>query len=207
MLHPLFHSLTGHSEYCWEPNWDCDPDWITVSSEFMVSSLEGIPERIGGFIHNPINNQCADGVKSNTYFLHVRTHKMVPGDSIRSASCRCIWWICRSWEDKTKGRRFKPGRGETGRCRGRRTLSPLGETAARCASDNTGSRLRRHTWMAPPTRPRVSHSDRAWTCSHGYSHKRREPGFLHSLPVFELPGVASAIPAVVIVGTSVTLSA
>lgn len=46
VLHPLFHSLTGHSEYCWEPNWDCDPDWITVSSEFMVSSLEGIPERI-----------------------------------------------------------------------------------------------------------------------------------------------------------------
>lgn len=44
-LPPLFHSLTGHSEY-WEPRWDCELDCITVSNELMVSSVDGIPERI-----------------------------------------------------------------------------------------------------------------------------------------------------------------
>lgn len=37
---PLFHS--GHSGYCWEPSWDWELDWIAVSSELMVSSVEGI---------------------------------------------------------------------------------------------------------------------------------------------------------------------
>lgn len=43
---PLFHSETGHSEYCWEPNWDCELDCIAVRNELMVSSVEGIPEMI-----------------------------------------------------------------------------------------------------------------------------------------------------------------
>lgn len=55
VLHPLFQSPTGHSGYCWEPNWDWDPDWITVSSEFMVSSVEGIPERTRVFNSQPDN--------------------------------------------------------------------------------------------------------------------------------------------------------
>lgn len=38
-------------------------------------------------------------------------------------------------------------------------------------------------------------------------HEARKPAFQRSLPVFELSGVPSAIPAVVIVGASVTLSA
>lgn len=54
-LPPLFHSLTGHSEYCWELSWDCEPDCITVSNELMVSSVEGIPE--GSKINHSIESQ------------------------------------------------------------------------------------------------------------------------------------------------------
>lgn len=41
---PLFHSVTGHSEYCWELSWDWELDCIAVSNELMVSSVEGIPK-------------------------------------------------------------------------------------------------------------------------------------------------------------------
>lgn len=133
--------------------------WSLQWKEFLKGS--------GFLIHNPITNQCvyADQ-RAKSYFLHVRKHKTVLSDSIRSASCRCIWWICRSWEDKGKDKRFKPGEDDTvSRCRSRK-VSPPGETAARCASDNTGSCLRCHTWTVRPTRRRVSHSDKVSTCSH-----------------------------------------
>ena len=39
-LPALFHSLIGHSEYCW----DWEPDWMALSRELMVSSAEGIPK-------------------------------------------------------------------------------------------------------------------------------------------------------------------
>ena len=40
-LPPLFHSLIGHSEYCW----DWEPDCMALSRELIVSSAEGIPRR------------------------------------------------------------------------------------------------------------------------------------------------------------------
>lgn len=43
---PLFHSEIGHSENCLEPSWDCELECIADSNEFMVSSVEGIPEKI-----------------------------------------------------------------------------------------------------------------------------------------------------------------
>lgn len=65
-LHPLFHSPTGHSGYCWEPSWDpnwepswaCGPDWITVSRELMVSSVEAIPERGSVLTDRQATHQC-----------------------------------------------------------------------------------------------------------------------------------------------------
>lgn len=72
--------------------------WSLQWKEFLKGS--------GFLIHNPITNQCVYGdQRAKSYFLHVRKHKMVLSDSIRSASCRCTWWICRSWRtnERTKG--------------------------------------------------------------------------------------------------------
>lgn len=94
-LQPLFHSPPGHSEYCWEPSWEpnwepswaCGPDWITVSSELMVSSVEAIPERGGVFL---LTDRKPIGVRwlreeEESYFLRAQKHKRVLVDSIRSA--------------------------------------------------------------------------------------------------------------------------
>lgn len=71
---PLFHSVTGHSEYCWELSWDWELDCIAVSNELMVSSVEGIPKNIT-YVYVKSQNTLksfslySDSIKANMHLL------------------------------------------------------------------------------------------------------------------------------------------